>query len=203
MPGNPLNREEIARLIEAEPPMIEDYVDLRAQLQPNGFDLSLREVAMLETRGQLGGSNESRVLSELRALAFGSDGWLSLERGAYAITFNEVVNLPSDVMALGRPRSSLLRSGVSLHTAVWDAGYRGRSQSLLTVHNAGGFRLQRDARLAQLVFFQAGYCSGGGLSVAASKARGCRLQAAVGLAIGVGEGFEEAVGRVLPDRWLR
>ena len=57
-------------------------------------------------------------------------------------------------MALGRPRSSLLRSGVSLHTAVWDAGYQGRSQSLLTVHHAGGFRLQRDARLAQLVFFR-------------------------------------------------
>ena len=65
-----------------------------------------------------------------------------------------MVNLPPDLMALGRPRSSLLRSGVALHTAVWDAGYRGRSQSLLTVHHPGGFRLQRNARVAQLVFFR-------------------------------------------------
>jgi dUTP pyrophosphatase len=57
-------------------------------------------------------------------------------------------------MALGRPRSSLLRCGVSLHTAVWDAGYRGRSQALLVVFNELGYRVQRGARLMQLVFFR-------------------------------------------------
>jgi dUTP pyrophosphatase len=57
-------------------------------------------------------------------------------------------------MALGRPRSSLLRSGGAIHTAVWDAGYHGRSQALLVVYNPQGFRVQRDARLLQLVFFR-------------------------------------------------
>ncbi len=55
-------------------------------------------------------------------------------------------------MALGRPRSSLGRSGVTIHTAVWDAGYSGRSTSLLSVLNSEGFRVQRDARVMQLVF---------------------------------------------------
>jgi len=59
---------------------------------------------------------------------------------------------------LGRPRSSLNRCGVSIHSAVWDAGYSGRSQSLLVVYNPLGFRLHRNARLLQLVFF---YTSGG------------------------------------------
>ena len=59
----------------------------------------------------------------------------------------------NDLMALGRPRSSLCRCGVTLHTAVWDAGYRGRSTSLLNVMNPSGFRVQRGARLLQLVFF--------------------------------------------------
>ncbi len=54
--------------------------------------------------------------------------------------------------ALGRTRSSLLRSGVALHTAVWDAGYSGRSQSLLVVYNPHGFTLTRDARIMQVVF---------------------------------------------------
>ena len=76
-----------------------------------------------------------------------------LTPGPYLITFNEIVNIPRRMMALGRPRSSLLRSGVAIHTAVWDAGYSGRSQALLTVHHPGGFRLQRNARIAQLVFF--------------------------------------------------
>ena len=154
MHGNPLNREEIARLIAGADPLVEDYVALVPQLQPNGFDLTVREVARFAASGQLGASDADRVVSSLAPLDFDADGWLALEPGPYLITFNEVVNLPPDLMALGRPRSSLLRSGVALHTAVWDAGYRGRSQSLLTVQHPGGFRLQRNARLAQLVFFR-------------------------------------------------
>lgn len=154
MPGNPLNREEITRLLGDNPPLIEGYVALESQLQPNGFDLSLREVARFGTQGRLGASDADRMLSTLEPMGFDSEGWLELPQGAYLITFNEVVNLPPDLMALGRPRSSLLRSGVALHTAVWDAGYRGRSQSLLTIHHPNGFRLQRNARLAQLVFFR-------------------------------------------------
>ena len=162
MYGNPLNREEIARLIAGDSPLVAGYVDLAAQLQPNGFDLSVGEVARFVLRqaqderhgGQLGAAAADRVLSDTEPMPFDSEGWLSLEPGPYLITFNEAVNLPPDLMALGRPRSSLLRSGVALHTAVWDAGYRGRSQSLLTVHHADGFLLQRNARLAQLVFFR-------------------------------------------------
>ena len=154
MTGNPLNREEITRLLEEKPPLIEGYVVLESQLQPNGFDLSLREAARFGTPGRLGASDTGRVLSTVEPMGFDGEGWLELPQGAYLATFNEVVNLPLNLMALGRPRSSLLRSGVTLHTAVWDAGYRGRSQSLLTVHHPGGFRLQQDARVAQLVFFR-------------------------------------------------
>ena len=164
MNGNPLNREEIARLIAGEPPLIRDCVCLNTQLQPNGFDLSVREAARFtalchserseESRPQLGASDGDRILAITEPLEFDAEGWLILVPGPYLVTFNEAVNLPPDLMALGRPRSSLLRSGVALHTAVWDAGYRGRSQSLLTVHHPAGFRLQRNARLAQLVFFR-------------------------------------------------
>ena len=55
-------------------------------------------------------------------------------------------------MALGRPRSTLGRIGATIHTAVWDAGYEGRSTSLLAVLNPAGIRLQKDARVMQLVF---------------------------------------------------
>lgn len=74
--------------------------------------------------------------------------------GCYLVTYNEVVNLPKDVMALAMPRSSLLRCGVSVHTAVWDAGYSGRSQSLMAIYNPRGFRLLKDARIIQLVFLR-------------------------------------------------
>jgi dUTP pyrophosphatase len=79
-------------------------------------------------------------------------GFIDLVPDAYIITYNEIVHLPKNVMALARPRSSLLRCGVSVDTAVWDAGYSGRSQSLMVVYNPQGFRLQRNARVVQLIF---------------------------------------------------
>ena len=149
-----LSRHDIQRLIENEPPLVADYIDLEAQLQPNGFDLTLREVSLLQSAGSLGVSNGNRVLPPLSPLAFDGLGFLYLAPDIYIVTYNEIVHLPAEVMALGRPRSSLLRSGVAVHNAVWDAGYRGRSQSLLAVYNPQGFRLERNARIVQLVFLQ-------------------------------------------------
>ena len=154
MPGTPLDRDSIGRLIEGSPPLLHDFLSLEAQLQPNGFDMTLRHVARLTSAGAVGTEDASRELSETQDLEYGTDGWIRLEPGPFLITFNEVVNLPLDIMALGRPRSSLLRSGAGVHTAVWDAGYQGRSQALLVVYHPGGYRVQRNARLMQLVFFR-------------------------------------------------
>ena len=149
-----LTRAEIEAYIKLKPPLVEGYVNLAEQLQPNGIDLTLREIAGLTSAGQIGASNSVRVLSDTIPLAFTGDGFITLSPGCYLITYNEIVNVPVEVTALGRPRSSLLRSGADIGTAVWDAGYCGRSQSLLIVHNPAGLRLERNARLMQLIFFR-------------------------------------------------
>ena len=151
--GGALSREAIRERIDALPPLITDWLELDAQLQPNGFDLSLRSVSRLVGPGTLTRTNAGRVLPSYEAIPFDPDGFIRLPAGVYQVVFNEVVDLPSDLMALGRPRSSLCRCGVSLVTAVWDAGYRGRSTALLHVANPAGFAVERDARLLQLVFF--------------------------------------------------
>jgi dUTP pyrophosphatase len=147
-----LSRNDIRILIRQTPPLVEDYVDLEQQLQPNGFDLTLRDIASLDNAGQIAYDNASRKLPDLTPLEFDKEGFEDLIPGSYLITYNEVVHIPTNLMAFGRPRSSLLRCGVSIGTAVWDAGYSGRSQSLLIVHNFKGFRVQKNARVAQLVF---------------------------------------------------
>lgn len=123
-------------------------------MQPNGVDLTLRSVAMLQSAGRVTFDNSQRIISDLAPLVFDGLDYLYLMPGAYIITYNEVVHLPRDVMALGHPRSSLLRCGVDIGTAVWDAGYSGRSQSLMLVYNTQGFTVQRNARMLQLVFSQ-------------------------------------------------
>jgi dUTP pyrophosphatase len=80
-------------------------------------------------------------------------GSLSLVQGSYRITYNEKIHVPLNMMAIARPRSSLLRCGATVETAVWDSGYNGRSKSLLVVHNPAGLELRQNARIVQLVFF--------------------------------------------------
>jgi dUTP pyrophosphatase len=148
-----LTRSDILELIGGQPPLVTAAPCLDEQLQPNGIDLTVREVSAFSSPGAIAVANEGRELSALSPLPFDGKGWLELKPGAYLVTFNEVVSLPHDVMALGRPRSSLNRCGVSMHSAVWDAGYSGRSQSMLAVYNPHGFRLQKGSRVMQLVFF--------------------------------------------------
>ena len=152
MGGFVLSGEGILELIKTTYPLVEGYLDLDVQLQPNGFDLTLGQVHQFASPGAIGAGSGPSDLSMTTALSFDTGGCLYLPEGAYLVMFNEIVNLPRHIMALGRPRSSLLRSGVALHTAVWDAGYRGRSQSLLTVHNPHGYQVAKGARLLQLVF---------------------------------------------------
>ena len=149
-----LSKQDIYRLLQQEPPLIEGGVNLDEQVQPNGVDLTLREVALLQSSGKIAVKDSQRVVSNLAPLVFDGLGFIELIPGAYIITYNEIIHLPKNVIALARPRSSLLRCGVNINTAVWDAGYSGRSKSLMIVYNPQGFRLQRNARIVQLVFFQ-------------------------------------------------
>lgn len=147
-----LTGADIAELINNDPPLISGTIKFDEQLQPNGIDITVREIAVFTSGGNVTGDNSGRVLSDVEPLPFDADEGVDLAPGAYLITFNEVVSLPYDIMALARPRSSLNRCGVSIHSAVWDAGYRGRSQALMVVYNTHGFRLYRNARVAQFVF---------------------------------------------------
>ncbi|WP_457591248.1 deoxyuridine 5'-triphosphate nucleotidohydrolase [Geoglobus sp.] len=147
-----LSKDEIRRLIK-EKSLISDYVDLETQLQPNGFDCTLRKVARIKGHGRLDFDNSERVIPDTEEVEF-SDDWVFLEKGYYRAYINEVVRIPEDMMALARPRSSLIRAGANILTAVWDAGYIGRSEVGLVVYNEDGIWLKRNARIVQLVFFR-------------------------------------------------
>ncbi|MDQ3811295.1 MAG: deoxyuridine 5'-triphosphate nucleotidohydrolase [Chloroflexota bacterium] len=125
-----------------------------AHIQPNGVDLSLDALWRFAGGGALGRADAGRVLPERDEVAFDAEGWVSLPSGVYGIRYSESVDLPPDCGALCFPRSSLLRMGCNVPTAVWDAGYGGRGESMLVVLNPRGVRVQRGARIAQLVVFR-------------------------------------------------
>lgn len=132
---------------------VSEMIDPETQIQMCGVELTVKNIEDFIDAGQLGFSNNDRILPLMGKLRFPEEG-IWLDPGAYLVTFNEVVEIPPDVMAIARPRSSLLRMGATIETAVWDPGYKGRSQSLLVVHNPEGIKIKRNARLMQLIFFR-------------------------------------------------
>jgi dUTP pyrophosphatase len=147
-----LNSKDIKQLIETQQ-LISGYIDLEKQLQPAGFDLSLKEVHSYWGAGAIDFDNKERKLAPTRQLKADAEGWYVLPEGCYMIVYNEAVKMPLNIVALARSRSTVLRNAAEVGTAVWDPGYQGRSSSLLTVHNPSGIKLKQDARVAQLVFF--------------------------------------------------
>jgi len=150
-----LNDKQLRTLI-TEQGLVTNYIDLETQLQPSGFDLSLDSIEEYLGGGAVDFSNKKRVIGETKKLSPDEKGWFNLEKGVYKVVYNEVVKMPLDVAAIARTRSTLLRNGAEVGTAVWDPGYEGRSSSMLTVHNRFGLRLKKDARIAQLIFFHTG-----------------------------------------------
>jgi dUTP pyrophosphatase len=144
--GDELRRRAVVKLADAAAEA--------AHVQPNGVDLSVDAIWRFTAPGSLGRDERDRVLPAREELTPDADSWFELEPATYGIRYAEWVELPADSGGLCFPRSSLLRMGVDVPTAVWDAGYAGRGEGLLSVTNPHGMRLQRGARIAQLVVFR-------------------------------------------------
>ena len=149
--GGVLSSQQLRDLIVRDDGLITGYGDLESQIQPNGFDMRLAEIGLFAGEGKVTVNNSDRMLPDIEPLA-PVDGLFELQAGVYHITYEETVHFPDNLMALGRPRSSLARCGATIHTAVWDAGYSGRSTSMLVVNNPHGVAIEKAARIMQLVF---------------------------------------------------
>lgn len=152
-----LNREHLRKAIEKQG-LIQDFIDLEAQLTPQGFDLTAGEIHRYKDSGKLDFSNSEREIPETEKVEPKKEneddkyGWWDLQPGAYKVVMNETVDIPEDLTAFAYPRSSLLRMGCSIENAVWDAGYTGTGSFMLVVENQDGVRIKQNARVNQLVF---------------------------------------------------
>ncbi|MFB6213028.1 MAG: deoxyuridine 5'-triphosphate nucleotidohydrolase [Candidatus Nanohaloarchaea archaeon] len=153
-----LNREELRELIE-EKNLVSGYPHLETQLGSNGFDVTVDEIHRYPGPGKLDFSNDEREIPETVPIEPEKKSeedeycWWSLEPGAYKIVMNERVDIPNDLVGLAFPRSSLLRMGATINNGVWDSGYTGRGEFMLTVENPEGIEIKENARVNQIVFF--------------------------------------------------
>jgi len=146
-----LSHEEILDLIVREK-LVEDFIDLKTQLQPASFDLTLAAVSAIEGEGVLDFDNSKRVLSKTSEIGFDEKNFVSLKPGEYRVRFNETVRLPAGLAAISTTRSSLARCGAFVHVGWWDPGYHGKGEGLLSVGKK--ISLEKNARIAQMVFLR-------------------------------------------------
>jgi dUTP pyrophosphatase len=146
-----VDRKTLLTLIKKQQ-LVSNMQDQEVQVSPNGIELTLHKIFTFKEAGRVDFSNKQRRIPAYEELPL-SQGQYKLKPGTYLVMYNETVRIPRDMIAIGRPRSSLLRSGVTVESAVWDAGYEGRSRGLLTVYNPHGFIVKPNARLLHLVFF--------------------------------------------------
>ncbi len=133
---------------------ISQSINKDTQTQPCGFDLTLKEIYEITSAGTIGFLNKN--LPEYKKIFDNNEAVQNfLNKGAYKIIFNEIVKIPKNCIGLVFPRSTLLRMGCEIHTAVWDAGYVGRGEALLNVFNEHGIYIEKNTRICQMILLEA------------------------------------------------
>jgi deoxycytidine triphosphate deaminase len=146
MPSGILSGEEISKLVKR----VDEKSPIKSseQNQPAGYDVTLsRAYSYPTTPYTLGGENSS-----LEELSPDANDILSFDRGAYLIELNEITTIPKDAVGILLPRSTLLRNGLDIRSALFDPGYSGQPKVMLVCHRAA--RIKRFSRVGQLILFR-------------------------------------------------
>jgi dUTP pyrophosphatase len=130
---------------------IKEFIDNSIQEQIAGFDLTVKEIMKVHNGGSLDFDNTNRKIPKHETLESKENIW-KLHPGGYLVKYNEIVNVPSDAIGIVLPRSSLMRCGGTLCSAVWDPGYNGRGVGLLILFTE--MEIHKNARIAQIVFIK-------------------------------------------------
>jgi len=119
-----------------------------------GFDLRAGEVFKIKDgEAFLGEENRKTPETELLAL-HGKDKEITLKPGDFVLVKTiEKMNLPEDIAAIFRPRSTLQRCGVGLFTATASPGYSGELTFGMCNLGRNDFRLELGSRFVHALFF--------------------------------------------------
>ncbi|OYT25858.1 MAG: dCTP deaminase [Candidatus Altiarchaeales archaeon ex4484_96] len=117
-------------------------------LESCGYDLRLGKIYKIKGGPYLG--IEHRSLPQTIQQKYDE---YSLNPGEYVLIETiEKVNMPANLAARILPRSTIFRCGAALYTALVDPGYQGTLTMGLKNHSNASFRIQRKAKIAQIVF---------------------------------------------------
>lgn len=135
-------------------PKDEQMFDEEAQIQPNGIDL--RVISVSSVFGTARVPRDGKVdFSKMKVEELPwKDAYVSLKPGeSYVVNFREEISVRDGYCAIIVPRSSLLRSGNFVTSALWDTGFQGTLGGVIRPLNQ--VEIEYGARLAQVQFHEA------------------------------------------------
>lgn len=122
-----------------------------------GFDLRMGEIYQLENGGGFLGVSQRKTPGVKLLAKFKKNKPQSIEivpRVYYLVKTIERINLPENILALFRPRSTLFRSGLALFTGKVDPGYHGEPSFGLINLSKANFQLEMGARIVHVMFYE-------------------------------------------------
>jgi len=146
--------------------IVKNEIDFDAQVQMCGVDLTVSRIEQFvdetfrEYMPRLDFDNSNRKFGKTIHCPYfidGEEGNIELDvcyeipPGTYLVRYNEEINVPKNAMGIVYPRSSLMRMGSTLQSAIWDPGYKGQGCGLLIVGSS--IIIQKNAKIGQIVFF--------------------------------------------------
>lgn len=158
-----LSDTSIKRLIQ-EKALVTGYVNRDEQVQSCGFDLTVEEIRVFSPASvYLDFSNVHRRIPDyerFQKLGFLSDVGrfmpapcvLLAGGSSYVFQSNEYFTMPDNLMAFIVLRSSLMRAGMNVISAIVDPGYKGKLRFLVKT-TCPAF-IEENARFAQAVFME-------------------------------------------------
>jgi dUTP pyrophosphatase len=125
------------------------FPEFKELIQPSGIDLKLHEVFVQSGPASL--IDDEKNLPNLEKLE--PPIYTLKPKKSYLATVDRKIKIPKGYSMLYLPRSTILRSFVSVHTALGDPGFYGTLQFLLFNYGEFEYTIKQGERIAQAVVF--------------------------------------------------
>lgn len=133
-----------------EKELIKLFPDFEELVQPSGIDLALDEVFVQKSEGSL--IDNEKNLPDIEKIE--GPIYTLKPHTAYLATIDRRIKIPKGYTMLYLPRSTLLRSFVSVQTAVGDPGFYGTLMFMIYNHGKFDYKIKKGDRIAQGVVFE-------------------------------------------------
>jgi len=132
-----------------EEELIKLFPDFKDLVQPSGIDLELDKIYIQKSPGSL--IDNEKTLPEIEELP--GDIYTLKPHTAYLAIIRRKIKIPKGYTMLYLPRSTLLRSFISVQTAVGDPGFYGTLMFMIYNHGEYEYKIKSGDRIAQAVVY--------------------------------------------------